>query len=75
MERNLPGTLYALQLWRQSDGPSIFRCKPLPGSNLVDLLGQTRTTERTQMYFATDTKVLVRREGDRLLVFNEEGYI
>ena len=27
------------------------------------------------MYFATDTKVLVRTEGDRLLVFNEEGYI
>ena len=74
-ERNLPGTLYALQLWRRSDGPSVFRCKPLAGSNLVDLLGQTRTTERTQMYFATDTQVLVRTEGDKLLVFDDEGYI
>ena len=57
-ERNLPGTLYSLQLWRLKDHSYKFRCKPLAGINFIDLLGQTKTNYM-RMYFATDKEVLV----------------
>ena len=53
----------------------MFRCKPLDGVGLIDILGQTRTTEETKMYFATDNKILVNTAEDNIQVFDEYGYI
>ena len=38
-ERNLPGTLLSLQLWSLQNGDSVFRFKPLSGSNKIELMG------------------------------------
>ena len=38
-ERNLQGTLYSLQLWGIAGGSSMFRCRPLDGVGLIDILG------------------------------------
>lgn len=43
-------------------------------SNLVDLLGQARTSEKTLVYFATDDTFIVHAEDNRILVFDQEGY-
>ena len=39
-ERNLHGTLFSLQNWNDTEsGAEIIRCKPLAGTNCVDLFG------------------------------------
>ena len=74
-QRNLFGTLYSLQLWCLEDNSYIFRCKPLNGIDHVDLLGQARMKQNIQIYFATDTTVLVNSPNDDLRVFDKNGYI
>lgn len=74
-ERNLFGTLFCLQLWRMKDGSFRFFCNPLAGSNYTDLLGQSRTTDKTMMYLASEDKVFVNVEENKMLVFDLEGYI
>ena len=73
-ERNLPGTLYSLQLWQLKDKSYKFHCKPLAGVNFVDLLGQTKT-KGTDMYFATDDDVLVNTPDGYIWIFDKNGYI
>lgn len=49
----------------------------MPSSNLVDILGQSRTNEQTKMYFATEDKVLMQiehNEKTQILVFDSRGY-
>ena len=57
-QKNITNTLYQLQLYRKGDS-YLFRCKPLPGSKIIDLVGQIRTSYNMQMYFITDDKVMV----------------
>ena len=57
------------------DGSFRFYCKPLAGSNYTDLLGQSRTTDKTMMYLASEDKVFVNVEENKMLVFDLEGYI
>ena len=52
--RNLPGTLLCMEIWRLESGICQFRCKPIPGINVVDLIGQSRADDKTRMYFAVD---------------------
>ena len=63
-----------LQHLQTDTGSSLFRCKPINGSNLIDLLGQSRTTEKTRLYFAADDRILVHAEDARILLFDSEGY-
>ena len=72
-ERNMPGTLQSIQLWNLQNGSSVIRIKPMAGCNLLDLIGQSRATEKTMMYFATDRKIIVNSEDNRFLLFDDEG--
>ena len=45
-ERNLPGTLFSIQIWKHTDGCQ-FMCKPLVDCKLIDLIGQSRFSKKT----------------------------
>ena len=60
-ERNIPGTLFSLQVWRikvkGDDGLGskyVLRCKPLQASTVIDLIGQSRCTNDTKLFFTTE---------------------
>ena len=69
-ERNVQGTLYSMQLYLLKDGSSQFFCKPLCGTKLIDILGQSRTNQKTVMYFANDNKIIIDMAKRKLLFFD-----
>ena len=70
----MPNSYYMLQLWKKGHSYS-FHCKPLPGSKVVDLVGQRRAAlcRPNQLYFTTDDTILVNIKSERPLVFNSHG--
>ena len=52
VEQSFADAMYILQVWRRNDNSYHFKCKPLPGSNVIDLVGQKRAMFRHNMYFA-----------------------
>ena len=72
-ERNIPGTLFSMQIIRLKSGQCLFRCKPLAGSNLIDLIGQPRTGKDTKISFTADDRILV-SSANRILIFDDKGY-
>ena len=73
-ESNLPGTLLTVQLWNLENGQNVLKFKPIASSNQLDLIGQSRVTEQTKMFFATDNKILVQMKDNRFLIFDDQGY-
>ena len=74
-ERNLPGSLFSLQLRQLKDGSTVFCCKPLSGVRVMDLIGQARVSAKTHIFLTEDNKILVNLDEKRVLMFDDEGYI
>ena len=53
-----------------------FRPKPMPGSAIIDVLGQMRTHADCQLYLSgEDQQIMFHIEDQRLLTFDNEGYV
>jgi hypothetical protein len=52
-----------------------FRVKPLPGTNIIDILGQQRTNRESRMHFASEDQIMVNVKNERILTFDQKGYI
>ena len=82
-ERNLHGTLFSLQKWRDKHtGAEILRCKPLAGTNCIDLYGQYRLSAKIRAYLTGHDNILTEIKDDdgglkysKLVLFDDEGYI
>ena len=86
-ESSIRGTLQSLQKWYvYTDGSGIFTCKPLVGSCVVDIMGQSRTEASTKAnkgagkksklpFIASDDKIFIQTEDLDVLVFDKDGYI
>lgn len=70
----IPGTLLILQVWK-ADEYYFFRVKPLPGTCIIDLLGQMRTGHDCEMFFTDNQHVMVNITDNRILVFDAEAYL
>ena len=74
-DKNLPGTLKSIQHSILKDGSTILCCKPLPGTNWIDLMGQYEETDKMQAFIASDNRFLVQRSEGLISVFDKDGYI
>ena len=64
-ERNLHGTLFSLQKWRDvQTGAEVLRCKPLAGTNCIDLFGQYRLSAKIRAYLTGQHKILTEIKDD-----------
>ena len=75
--KKLFNSLHNIQVWVSNTDQRFFRCKPPSSTNLIDLIGQSRTDERTKMYFAADNKVIVETlpvSENRTLAFDLNGF-
>ena len=70
----IDGTLLVLQVWK-ADELYYFRVKPLPGTSIIDLIGQMRTDSDCLMYFANNNHVMLSIAGEMILTFDKDGYI
>ena len=71
----IPGTLLCLQVWK-ADEYYFFRPKPMPGTAIIDVLGQMRTHADCQLYLsAEEQRIMFNIEDQRLLTFDNEGYV
>ena len=58
-ERNMPDAQLSVQIRNLSDGSQLFCLKPLASSNIVDILGQSRTDDKTIAYLASKNLILL----------------
>ena len=79
----MPGTLCSLQHWRLNDGSTLLSCKPLTGTNCLDLMGQYRQASardysskpaEMKAYIASKKRILVHTKEKLLLAYDENGY-
>lgn len=73
-EQHMPQSYYVMQLWKIGR-EFFFRTRPLPGTKVVDLIGQRRAIYPFRIYFATDETILVILANERPLVFSSDAKI
>ena len=76
-QMQISGTLMGLQVLKSNEY-YFFRVKPLPGTSIVDCLGQMRTCfnqDDVQMFFASNEHVMYSLSGQRMLTFDREAYL
>lgn len=61
-ERNMPDAQLSVQIRNLSDGSLLFCLKPLANTNVVDVLGQSRTDEKTIAYLATENLIFLQTD-------------
>ena len=47
----------------------------MPGTAIIDVLGQMRTHNDCQLYLANEDQIMFNIEGERPLTFDKEGYV
>jgi hypothetical protein len=63
-----------MQVWNAQEY-YFFRVKPLPGSAIIDLLGQRRTGQDCRMHFVNEEHVMINIQNQRSLTFDKEGSV